>query len=106
MELEGRKSRPRLQLSVKSQRSWLSRNAYAAVLEQVRGLIDRVVVHPAREGGGPEIELIGEITSMIDLALGRHDVHDRRHGGGDRDLFDCSVKVVAGIGFEPMTFRL
>jgi site-specific DNA recombinase len=78
----------------------------AAVLEQARGLIDRVVVHPAREGGGPEIELIGEITSMIDLALGRHDVRDRRHGRGDRDLFDCSVKVVAGIGFEPMTFRL
>jgi site-specific DNA recombinase len=78
----------------------------AAVLEQVRGLIDRVVVHPARDGGGPEIELIGEITSMIDLALGRHDVHDRRHGGDDRDLFCRSVKVVAGIGFEPMTFRL
>jgi site-specific DNA recombinase len=78
----------------------------AAGLEQVRGLIDRVVVHPARDGSGPEIELIGEIASMMDLALGRHYVREHRPGGGERDLFCRSVKVVAGIGFEPMTFRL
>jgi uncharacterized protein involved in exopolysaccharide biosynthesis len=36
----------------------------AAVLEQVRGLIDRVVLHPARNGRGPKIELNTEPISV------------------------------------------
>jgi hypothetical protein len=39
-------------------------------LEILRGLIERVVLHPA--DGGFEIELVGEIAAMVDLgALGK-----------------------------------
>ncbi len=72
-------------------------------MEAVRSLIARAVLHPAKNGQGVEVELMGEIAAMIDLALGRS---ASQISAGDRDLFSGSVKVVAGIGFEPMTFRL
>ena len=69
-------------------------------------LIDRVVLHPARDGASPEIELIGEIATMLDMALGRNDARDRRHNIAGDDLFSRSVKVVAGTRnhrqFRPM----
>jgi site-specific DNA recombinase len=78
----------------------------AGALEAARSLIERVVLHPSSEGNGLEIELVGEIAAMVALGLG----HDSNGAGvaaaADRGLFARSVKVVAGIGFEPMTFRL
>ena len=74
-----------------------------AALEAVRSLIDQVVLHPSADGKGLEIKLTGEIAAMIDLALGRS---GSQISAADHDLFSRSVKVVAGIGFEPMTFRL
>ncbi len=74
-----------------------------AALENVRGLIDRVMLHPAADGDGLEIELIGEIASMVSLAL---DKPNARRSGTDCDMFLRSVKVVAGTRFELMTFRL
>jgi site-specific DNA recombinase len=71
-------------------------------IEQVRALIERVVLRPASDGRGFQVELEGAITEMT--RIGAADVH--RASVTDRDLFDRSVKVVAGIGFEPMTFRL
>ena len=73
-------------------------------LEAARALIDRVVLHPAAEGNGHEIELVGEIAAMVELAIG----HGRggASAGQDRGLFVRSVKVVAGAGFEPAAFRL
>src|SRR5262249_52750750 len=35
--------------------------------ELLRGLIDRVVLHPGK--GGPEIELVGDIARMVELTL-------------------------------------
>jgi hypothetical protein len=70
-------------------------------LEAVRGLIEQVVVRPLAEGKGLEIELIGEIAAMVSLG---HGVMPRR--ASDRVLFARSMKVVAGTGFEPVTFRL
>ncbi|WP_308124573.1 zinc ribbon domain-containing protein [Maritalea mobilis] len=64
-------------------------------LEIIRGLIDRVTVH-AEADGNVVLELEGALSAMIEAAqpgaLGCVD-----HG---------SVKVVAGVGFEPTTFRL
>jgi hypothetical protein len=67
-----------------------------AALEAVRGLIDRVVLSPALDGKGLEIELIGEIASMIDMALERKSGSKPESAAADRDLFLRSVKVVAG----------
>jgi len=64
-----------------------------AALEAVRTLIERVVLHPAEDGSGLEIELIGEIASMVSLAL---DTPNVRRSMDDRGLFARSVKVVAG----------
>ena len=63
-------------------------------LEAIRGLIKRVTVF--NEPDGVTLDLEGAITAMIDLA--------QPLAKNEADL--GSVKVVAGIGFEPMTFRL
>ena len=79
-------------------------DSYAA-LQAARGLIDRIVLTPAESGIGFDVELVGDITSMISLGLAGSQPN-RRAGGVDHDLFGCSVNLVAGVGFEPTTFRL
>jgi hypothetical protein len=72
---------------------------------------------PRRAGRGsaklPDIVLTGAIASMVELAMGyapkagvQHAMRAKALRGDGSDLFLSSVKVVAGIGFEPMTFRL
>jgi hypothetical protein len=63
----------------------------------LRGLIERVVVHPGEDG--PQIELVGEIVRMVELGLNAKQAALPGEAA-------CSVKVVAGAGFEPATFRL
>ena len=66
----------------------------------LRGLIERVVLHPAAEDGqGQEIELVGEVVRMVELG------RDAKQAALDAEAA-CSVKLVAGAGFEPATFRL
>jgi hypothetical protein len=50
---------------------------------------------------GLEIEIVGEIAKMVELSLGL----DAKQANLDERL-TRSVKVVAGTGFEPVTFRL
>ncbi|MEY8838343.1 recombinase family protein [Cribrihabitans sp. XS_ASV171] len=63
-------------------------------LEIVRGLIERVSVRHDEEG--VTIELDGALTAMIGLAQNEQ----------SRPEAASSLKVVAGVGFEPTTFRL
>jgi hypothetical protein len=60
--------------------------------EIIRSLIDVVSVAPSQEG--IDVEVRGEISKLIRLA-------DQK-----TEQNQCSVKVVAGAGFEPTTFRL
>jgi site-specific DNA recombinase len=84
-----------------------------AALEAVRGLIERIILYPVPERGF-EIEVLGDIAAMIRLGqAGQAGQTGTRNGGQTlkgspavSDLFVCSVKVVAGTGFEPVTFRL
>ena len=69
---------------------------HTEALGLIRGLIERVEMRPAE--GGFHIELTGEIASMMTLSAGAESVGS--------DLVRASVKVVAGEGFEPSTFRL
>nr|WP_321249206.1 hypothetical protein [uncultured Ruegeria sp.] len=64
------------------------------VLEIIRGLIERVTIQHERDG--VRIELEGALTAMIGLV---QNDKSRLAAAG-------SVKVVAGAGFEPATFRL
>jgi DNA invertase Pin-like site-specific DNA recombinase len=70
-------------------------------LETIRGLITRVTVRDSAEGLALELE--GALTAMIGLA---QNAKSPPGGGLDDGLVDRSVKVVAGTGFEPVTFRL
>jgi site-specific DNA recombinase len=63
----------------------------------LRGLIERVVVHPAEDG--LQVEIVGEIVKMVELGV------DAKQAALPAEAA-CSVKVVAGAGFEPATFRL
>ncbi len=65
-------------------------------LEILRGLIERVEVQAAENGFA--IELVGEIANMVRLSAGAESL--------SREPYRSSVKVVAGRGFEPLTFRL
>ena len=54
----------------------------------LRGLIERVVLHPAGEDG-QEVEIVGEIVRMVELG------RDAKQAALDAEAA-CSVKVVAG----------
>ena len=74
--------------------------------EILRSIIERITVRPL-ERGIFEIELIGEIANMVNLAQNAAKPKTAASKeatalGGYRG----SVKVVAGVGFEPTTFRL
>jgi site-specific DNA recombinase len=68
----------------------------AEALEILRGLVERVSVRHA--AAGFEIELVGEIANMVKLSAEAESL--------SREPYRSSVKVVAGRGFEPLTFRL
>ena len=66
----------------------------------LRDLIDKVVV--TATDGGFEVELVGEIIHMLALAQQKAALDGAAFG----DLYESSVSLVAGVGFEPTTFRL
>ena len=68
-------------------------------MQVLRGLIEQVSIGPAKDG--LEIEVIGEIAKMVELGIGPN----AKRASLDEKL-TRSVKVVAGVGFEPTTFRL
>ena len=69
-------------------------------IELLRGLLVKMRVHPDElASGGHSIELYGELASILALVETRNDEPHLFTGG-------VSVTVVAGVGFEPTTFRL
>ena len=70
----------------------------------VRSLVERVTLHP--EGTGQRIELRGELASILGLACGTKANGVRGLGANDAVVLCEQVKMVAGTGFEPVTFRL
>ncbi|WP_367575380.1 recombinase family protein [Aquibaculum arenosum] len=77
-----------------------------AARQQLRDLIERVVIsHDAAQGH--RVTLEGAIVEMLELASAFGATQKPAlAGAGAGDLLCCSVKVVAGAGFEPATFRL
>jgi site-specific DNA recombinase len=62
--------------------------------ECIRQLIDEIRLSP--ENGVLQVELYGELAALIRLA----NEHPRSRGTG------VQTTLVAGVGFEPTTFRL
>src|SRR5262249_14569685 len=69
----------------------------------IRSLVEGVIFRPTPEAG-LEIELVGDIAGMVHLAQNANG--NSPVSGAVHDEFMRSVKVVAGVGFEPTTFRL
>ncbi|QXQ08402.1 zinc ribbon domain-containing protein [Sphingosinicellaceae bacterium] len=69
----------------------------AEAAEQIAALIESVTVHP--DGQQSYIEVEATTSKLIDFATNEN---NPRRGSGR----GCSIAVVAGTGFEPVTFRL
>ena len=66
----------------------------------LRGLIEQIVLHPDPDApSGHVIELYGELSAILSLGGGTNDKPRLDRGG-------VSNSMVAGVGFEPTTFRL
>ncbi len=83
-----------------------------AAKEALRALVDRLVLTPAKGSTGVEIELEGDLAALLRLATGSAAVI-----GTPRSAHSCEARLedtdiigelvlVAGVGFEPTTFRL
>jgi hypothetical protein len=55
-------------------------------VEIIRSLVDQVILRPSAEGG-TEIELIGDLASMVEVALGGEDARKKK-----RCLMGCAVR--------------
>jgi site-specific DNA recombinase len=75
-------------------------------IEIIQSLIDRIVV--SRAADGLEFEIVGDLAAMVNLAQsrGRENKKAALVGAALSATEKRSVKVVAGAGFEPTTFRL
>ena len=74
--------------------------------EILRGIIERINVTPLAQGSF-EIDLTGDIVNMIEIAESSAQTKKAApNKAAIPDVYRSSVKVVAGVGFEPTTFRL
>ncbi len=84
-------------LKIKSLKTWLAASgeeAQQAAFEGIREIVEKVVVHTHRAGEPVEIEVYGQLAAILRLS-------DTVNGAEE-----SQGAMVAGIGFEPMTFRL
>ena len=74
----------------------LSSEGAAEVREIIRGLIDTITLHP--DGDTLRIDIRGELAAILGMSSNR--------GSGSANDLSVQIKMVAGTGFEPVTFRL
>ena len=68
--------------------------------EILRGLIYRVTVLPDPDGGKPQITLEGSLAGILSLS------QTTKNAAPVSQEDVSQVELVAGVGFEPTTFRL
>ena len=75
--------------------------------DAIRGLIERITLTPGTKRGEVAAMLQGEFGAILEWVASRREALDARH---KKTPTACatgvSVSVVAGTGFEPVTFRL
>ena len=67
----------------------------------IRGLIDRIVLTPGARRGEMGAALHGDLGAILEWTGNGHEKTKT-----DIPMSGMSVSVVAGVGFEPTTFRL
>ncbi len=81
--------------------SLADQSAQHEAIEILRSLIDKIVIHPAEaEPHGFVIDLEGDLAGILSLCQ----ESKKAAGLSSDDLMQ--IKLVAGVGFEPTTFRL
>ena len=78
----------------------------AEAADILRSLIDRIELTSNSEGE-LDVDLHGDLAGILSLAAGKDEAHNKK-GRPDVRTADLvqQVKMVAGVGFEPTTFRL
>jgi hypothetical protein len=78
-----------------------SQNAHHHAVEILRSLIDKIVLHPVeKKASGFLIDIEGDLAGILSLSQ----TSKKAAGLTPDDLMQ--IKLVAGVGFEPTTFRL
>ncbi|MBT6826964.1 MAG: recombinase family protein [Rhodospirillales bacterium] len=77
-------------------------NTMPEATEAIRSLIEAVRLVP--DNGTLRIELYGELAALLALGSDKPKTHKNKHLRGDTS--EVQVTLVAGVGFEPTTFRL
>ena len=67
----------------------------------IRSLIDRIEITPGERRGDPQVQLVGGLAAILELA-----VSEQQKTAIQMDSGVGRVLLVAGAGFEPATFRL
>ena len=75
--------------------------ARAEAMDTIRGLNERIEVSPGEKRGQPNVVLVGAFASILNFACAQTTTA-ANGGSGDGGR----VLLVAGVGFEPTTFRL
>ena len=76
-------------------------DAQAEAMDLLRGLIDRIVVHPPNADAAEVlIDIEGDLAGILSVS----DKSKKAAGLSPDDL--VQIKMVAGTGFEPAAFRL
>ena len=71
----------------------------AEAMDAIRSLVERIEVHAGAKRGQAEVTLVGALASILAYASAQTKTAASGGGGG-------RVLLVAGVGFEPTTFRL
>ena len=71
----------------------------AEAMELIRSLVDEIVLTP--EGQGLRLDLKGELAGILNICA-----EGKKPGTVSGPRLERQIKVVAGVGFEPTTFRL
>ena len=67
----------------------------------IRSLIERIDITPGEKRGQPQVQLVGGLAAILEFALAKQQKTAIPSDGGFGRGF-----MVAGVGFEPTTFRL
>ena len=94
--------------------SALTNGGVAEAREQVRGLIEKIVLTPKDREDELSIDLHGDLAGILRIATEDKAMRDKvkiekrleAMAVNDNDNFEPSVQLVAGAGFEPATFGL
>ena len=76
----------------------IDETARQQAMDLIRSMIDHIEIHVGAERGNPEVILVGALAQI--LAFTQQNKTAASNGSDGR------VLMVAGVGFEPTTFRL